>query len=106
MEQLARSNISFPFSKTAIEQYPRLYKLKEREKRQRRARMIFNNLGMSQDLGAQHGSDEKHRAPPRFNFIGGYRLASGLATLVDLALIDRLVTFYRRQTPKVYVIFA
>ena len=47
-----------------------------------------------EDLNANDGG---HRAPPRFNYLGGYRFASGLVTLVDLALLDRLVTFYRRM---------
>ena len=33
---------------------------------------------------------------PRFNFPGGYGLATGIVTLLDLALIERMVAFYRR----------
>ena len=55
---------------------------------------------MSQAREAPNGSAGKPRAHalPRFNYLGGlggYGVATGLATLVDLALIERMVTFYR-----------
>ena len=50
-----------------------------------------------QDAEGPAGAEgHETRGTPRFNLPGGYGLAAGIVTLLDLALIERMVAFYRR----------
>ena len=46
--------------------------------------------------GPVGAEEHETRGTPRFNLPGGYGLAAGIVTLLDLALIERMVALYRR----------